>query len=122
MNARPVDLVHLARYTGGDQALNAEVLQLFVNQAGELVRRMDGVLQTGDAKTWREVAHSLKGAARGIGAFAMADAAAACEPIDPASDTTGRRRRIAWDPEDGFRCRQDFHRRLSESLISRVEP
>jgi HPt (histidine-containing phosphotransfer) domain-containing protein len=89
MNARPVDLVHLARYTGGDQALNAEVLQLFVNQAGELVRRMDGVLQTGDVKTWKEVAHSLKGAARGIGAFAMANAAEACEPIDPASDANG---------------------------------
>ncbi|HEY1838427.1 MAG: Hpt domain-containing protein [Rhizomicrobium sp.] len=88
MNARPVDLAHLSRYTGGDLALNAEVLQLFVNQAGELVQRMDGVLQSGDAKTWREVAHSLKGAARGIGAFAMADAAAACEPIDPASDST----------------------------------
>ena len=54
-----------------------------------VLRRMDGVLQTGDSKTWREVAHSLKGAARGIGAFAMADAAAACEPIDPASDNTG---------------------------------
>jgi HPt (histidine-containing phosphotransfer) domain-containing protein len=89
MNARPVDLVHLARYTGGDQALNAEVLQLFVNQAGELVRRMDGVLQTGDVKIWKEVAHSLKGAARGIGAFAMANAAEACEPIDPASDNNG---------------------------------
>lgn len=89
MNARPVDLVHLARYTGGDQALNAEVLQLFVNQCGELVQRMDGILQTGDVKTWREVAHTLKGAARGIGAFGMADAAAACEPIDPASDSSG---------------------------------
>ncbi len=89
MNGRPVDLVHLSHYTGGDSALNAEVLQLFVNQAGELVRRMDSVLQAGDAKTWREVAHSLKGAARGIGAFQMADAAAACEPIDPAADNTG---------------------------------
>jgi HPt (histidine-containing phosphotransfer) domain-containing protein len=89
MNGRPVDLAHLSRYTGGDAALNAEVLQLFVNQAGELVRRMDGVLQSGDAKTWREVAHSLKGAARGIGAFAMADAAAACEPVDPATDAAG---------------------------------
>ena len=89
MNTRPVDLAHLARYTGGDQALNAEVLQLFVNQAGELVQRMDSVLQTGDVKTWKEVAHSLKGAARGIGAFAMANAAEACEPIDPASDANG---------------------------------
>jgi HPt (histidine-containing phosphotransfer) domain-containing protein len=89
MNARPVDLAHLARYTGGDQALNAEVLQLFVNQCGELVQRMDDVLQSGDGKTWREVAHSLKGAARGIGAFQMGDAAAACEPIDPASNNAG---------------------------------
>ncbi len=89
MNARPVDLVHLARYTGGDQALNAEILLLFVNQASELVQRMDGVLESGDTKTWKEVAHSLKGAARGIGAFAMADAAAACEPINPAADSAG---------------------------------
>src|ERR1700753_1444087 len=89
MNARPVDLAHLARYTGGDAALNAEVLQLFVNQCGDLVQRMDGLLQSGDAKTWREVAHSLKGAARGIGAFQMGDAAAACEPIDPAANSAG---------------------------------
>jgi HPt (histidine-containing phosphotransfer) domain-containing protein len=89
MNARPVDLVHLSRYTGGDQALNAEVLQLFVNQVGELVGRMDSVLKTGDTRTWKEVAHSLKGAARGIGAFAMANAAAACEPIDPGSNSRG---------------------------------
>jgi HPt (histidine-containing phosphotransfer) domain-containing protein len=89
MNARPVDLAHLARYTGGDAALNAEVLQLFVNQCGELVERMDGLLQSGDSKTWREVAHSLKGAARGIGAFQMGEAAAACEPLDPAADNTG---------------------------------
>lgn len=102
MNARPVDLVHLARYTGGDAALNAEVLQLFVNQANDLVVRMNNVLEAGDTKTWREVAHSLKGAARGIGAFAMADAAAACEPIDPAShatDAAGALRMLKTDSE-----------------------
>ena len=89
MDARPVDLAHLARYTGGDAAINAEVLQLFVTQCGELVERMDGILQSGDGKTWREIAHSLKGAARGIGAFQMADAAAACEPIDLAANNAG---------------------------------
>ena len=35
-NQRPVDLVHLSRYTGGDTALNAEILQLFDTQADEL--------------------------------------------------------------------------------------
>ena len=29
--AAPVDLSHLARYTGGERALNAEILRLFDN-------------------------------------------------------------------------------------------
>ena len=34
-----------------------------------------------DAKSWREITHSLKGAARGVGAFALADAAAHAEKV-----------------------------------------
>jgi HPt (histidine-containing phosphotransfer) domain-containing protein len=79
----PVDLAHLARYTGGDAALDAEVLQLFAAQSGELLQQLQAVLATGDSITWRHVTHSLKGAARGIGAFALADAAEAAERIDP---------------------------------------
>ena len=30
-----------------------------------------------DAKRWREITHTIKGAARGVGAFAMGEAAAA---------------------------------------------
>lgn len=77
-----IDLDHLARYTGGDRAINAEVMRLFDMQANELVSRLHGILDARDAKSWKEVTHTLKGAARGIGAFAMGDAAAACEPID----------------------------------------
>ena len=33
----PVDLAHLARYTGGDKVLNAEILRLFDNQVSEMV-------------------------------------------------------------------------------------
>jgi len=83
----PVDLVHLSRYTGGDTALNAEVLQLFVNQAAELMTQLNSVLKTGDVKNWHHVTHSMKGAARGIGAFALADVAASAEPIDPVRET-----------------------------------
>ncbi|MBV9905684.1 MAG: Hpt domain-containing protein, partial [Alphaproteobacteria bacterium] len=72
-----VDLEHLARYTGGDRAINAEILRLFDGQATELVARLNSILAARDAKSWKEVTHTLKGAARGIGAFPMADAAAA---------------------------------------------
>ena len=77
-----IDLDHLARYTGGDKAINAEVMRLFDSQATELVARLQSILDARDAKSWKEVTHTLKGAARGIGAFAMGDAAACCEPID----------------------------------------
>ncbi len=77
-----IDLDHLARYTGGDAAINAEVMRLFDSQATELVARLQSILEARDAKSWKEITHTLKGAARGIGAFKMADAAAICEPID----------------------------------------
>jgi HPt (histidine-containing phosphotransfer) domain-containing protein len=86
--ARPVDLAHLSRYTGGDPALNAEILQLFAGQSAELMLKLQSVLEARDLKGWKEITHSLKGAARGIGAFAMADAAANAEPALPASDNT----------------------------------
>jgi len=81
-----VDLDHLARYTGGDEAINAEVLRLFDAQTSELVGRLQGILDNRDAKSWKELTHTLKGAARGVGAFNMADAAAFAEPIDPVRD------------------------------------
>lgn len=91
---RPVDLVHLATYTGGDTALNAEVLQLFVDQCGSLIRQLSTVLETHEQKTWREINHSLKGAARGIGAFALADAAADAEHLSLAQDEERARRAL----------------------------
>lgn len=81
-----VDITHLSRYTGGDETLNAEVLQLFDNQISEMVGQLRSVLDAQDAKTWKQVTHTLKGAARGVGAFDIANAAAAAEPIDPIRD------------------------------------
>ena len=52
--------------------LNAEILRLFDSQANELVARLQSILDARDAKSWKEVTHTLKGAARGIGAFPMA--------------------------------------------------
>jgi HPt (histidine-containing phosphotransfer) domain-containing protein len=76
-----IDMEHLARYTGGDARLDAEILHLFDAQAIGLVDRLREILATGDAKSWKEVTHTIKGAARGVGAFALADAAVFCEQV-----------------------------------------
>ena len=82
---RPVDLGHLDRYTGGSKALNEEILRLFEGQCRELLAKMESFAGTTDAKSWRDIAHTLKGAARGVGAFALADAAAEAETADPSN-------------------------------------
>jgi HPt (histidine-containing phosphotransfer) domain-containing protein len=84
-----IDLDHLARYTGGDKALNAEILKLFDGQVTEMVGQLRTILQARDAKRWKEVTHTIKGAARGVGAFAMGDAAAAAEPVDVGNQARG---------------------------------
>jgi HPt (histidine-containing phosphotransfer) domain-containing protein len=81
----PVDLDHLARYTGGDKSLNAEILRLFDGQISEMVTQLQSVLEQRDQKSWRQVTHTIKGAARGVGAFGMGQAAADAEPVDPAA-------------------------------------
>ena len=72
---RPIDLVHLSRMTLGDRGLEREVLALFDRQATVLVSRMRSA-PPGSVTT---VAHTLKGSARGVGAWRVAAAAEAVE-------------------------------------------
>ena len=62
-----------------------EVLGLFREQAAMWVRLLDPEDQAG---AWRDGAHTLKGSARGIGAFALADA---CEAAELAGPDAGQR-------------------------------
>lgn len=73
--ARPIDLGHLARQTMGDRAMEQDVLAMFVQQALLVLERLAGAKPEERAR----LAHSLKGSARGIGAFAVADCAEAIE-------------------------------------------
>ena len=88
--SQPVDMDHLARYTGGEKSLNAEILRLFDSQVTDMVGQLNAVIAVRDAKRWREITHTIKGAARGVGAFGMGEAAAAAEPIDPANEDRAR--------------------------------
>jgi HPt (histidine-containing phosphotransfer) domain-containing protein len=77
---RPVDLVHLARMTLGDRSLEREVLALFERQATLLISRMRQASPAGVAA----LAHTLKGSARGIGAWRVARAAETLEAMGAA--------------------------------------
>jgi HPt (histidine-containing phosphotransfer) domain-containing protein len=96
-----IDLEHLARYTGGDGALTADILKLFDGQISEMVGQLHAVLAARDVGRWREITHTIKGAARGVGAFAMGDAAAAAEPVDLASPTAAETAIRALEQEGG---------------------
>ncbi|ABD08537.1 Hpt protein [Rhodopseudomonas palustris HaA2] len=65
-----IDEAHLARMTLGDKSLAREVLTMFSAQAS----RLAAVLSSWPADA-AALAHTLKGSARAIGAFAVADAA-----------------------------------------------
>ena len=72
----PIDIVHLRRMTLGDAALEREVLTMFSAQASRLAGALAAMPADAPA-----LAHTLKGAARAIGAFAVADAAAHLETL-----------------------------------------
>jgi HPt (histidine-containing phosphotransfer) domain-containing protein len=70
----PIDIAHLKRMTLGDAGLEREVLAMFAGQAVRLIEAL-AVLPADAA----EIAHTLNGSARAIGAFAVAEAAEAFE-------------------------------------------
>lgn len=65
-----IDIDHLARMTLGERDLEREVLTLFAQQSADLLERLEKLPREGAS-----LAHTLKGSARGIGAFAVAEAA-----------------------------------------------
>jgi len=72
----PLDIAHLKRMTLGDASLEREVLAMFSAQAASLVSALSGLPSDASA-----LAHTLKGSARAIGAFAVADAASGLEVL-----------------------------------------
>ena len=84
----PIDFAHLKRMTLGDAGLEQEVLAMFAAQSASLLNTL--ATMPADAPA---LAHTLKGSARAIGAFAVADAAAGLEAVisggaDPADRLT----------------------------------
>ncbi len=72
----PIDTGHLERMTLGDDNLEREVLAMFSGQAVSLIAALATLPSEAGA-----LAHTLKGSARAIGAFHVADAAECLEAV-----------------------------------------
>ena len=77
-----IDLDQLSRMSLGERSLEREVLTLFDLQAGILLQRMVGE----DPKYVAGLAHTLTGSARAVGAWKVAEAAAAVEQLASAPE------------------------------------
>jgi HPt (histidine-containing phosphotransfer) domain-containing protein len=97
---RPVDLVHLARQTLGDPALEREILALFLTQ----IKAMAARLPDADASERMFLVHGLKGTARSVGAFPLARSAAAYEDVPGEASLGGMM--------DGLAATADYIERL----------
>ena len=93
VEAPPIDMAHLTRHTLGDEEIAREVLDLFLIE----MRSAQEVVRGGEETELRAVAHRIKGAARAVGAFGLADIAA----------------RIEDEPEEGGHV-DDFNGRISD--------
>lgn len=90
--SKPVDLVHLARYTLGNRELEQEVLELFSQQSVVYLARLCGAETDRD---WREAAHTIKGSARAIGAWRLGNCAEQAEPLTNADGSAARKAAMA---------------------------
>ena len=75
----PIDSAHLDRMTLGDASLEREVLAMFSGQAVGLIDRLATLSLETKSQDALALAHTLKGSARAIGAFRVADAAEGLE-------------------------------------------
>ena len=69
-----VDFGYLEIFAAGDRGVISEVLALFRQQAEAWARSLDAA-----DLGWRDVVHTIKGAARGVGANALGDICARAE-------------------------------------------
>ena len=88
----PIDHAHLARFTLGNRMLESEVLQLF---AGHLPVTLSELRSAASLRDWQMAAHSLKGSARAVGAWRLAQLAEEAERMPDSVSPDARRSVVA---------------------------
>jgi HPt (histidine-containing phosphotransfer) domain-containing protein len=109
---RILDLVHLARQTFGDRELERELLVLFEAQCRRLLPVLAG---SGPAGERGDAAHTLKGAARAVGAWRIAAVAEGIEGALAAGPGSGAVAELVVDLERAVRETQEAARRWRDA-------
>ncbi len=86
--ASPIDMEHLLHYTMGDEDLAKEVLGLFCTQGRLYLEQLSAASTPQERKN---MAHTLKGSAQGVGAHHVAALALELERLSASEDA------VAWD-------------------------
>ena len=76
-----VDFAYLEGFAAGDFEVIDEVLALFREQAALWTPMLDSA-----HSGWKDAVHTVKGAARGVGAFALGEACERCEAGEASLD------------------------------------
>ena len=105
MTDQAIDLEHLDRYVAGDAALRDEVLTIFEGQVARCLRLLN---PEGPNEEWRSVAHALKGASRGVGAWTLG---AYCDEAEA----------VAGTPEDVLETRLALKEHIQSSVEAALE-
>ncbi len=84
----PIDFAYLDWYTAGDRSVQADVLAIFRGQSMLWIDMFDPDMADTE---WVALAHSLKGSARGIGAFTLGDLAEQAEALIDGDHRESRR-------------------------------
>jgi HPt (histidine-containing phosphotransfer) domain-containing protein len=108
-----IDQVHLERMTLGDRDLEREVLAIFARQTAMTLERIAGAGPACAAAA----AHTLKGSARGIGAWRVAEAAERLEQAAAnAADEAAMHLALADLEAASFEARLAIGVRLGEAV------
>ena len=78
-----IDRAYLARFTLGNAALEAEVLQLFADQLPVYLQALRAARAR---KAWKDATHTIKGSASAVGAWRLARFAEMAERVDVEAD------------------------------------
>jgi HPt (histidine-containing phosphotransfer) domain-containing protein len=109
------DLSHLRRYTDNDLDLERELLSLFRHQIRQYAERLGAITEPGE---WRIATHSIKGAARSMGARRIAGIAEELELAGPCGGCREGEARIAALIRDLEACEAAIARLCPMELAS----
>lgn len=109
-----LDVQHLRAMTSGDAHLAAEVIDIFRQQA-EIWSRLLTVREP--AASWADAAHSIKGAALGIGALRLAQMCERAEKLGRSGDASQTAAAVALgDVRDVLALTEEVVARVAHQL------